>query len=143
MFKNKITILLIVLVTVIFLLVSLENAEINKFSDPTKVGNTFSHFLLIRDNRSKEVLKYFSDGKLHSKIESLKHESEPTYLSEYKIEDDKFYLSGFKRSGDVVVATYTLFLKNQKAWHSTVVLSLSTAETSWQKFKRRRPAGAG
>lgn len=134
MYKNKFILALIVVAIAIFLFIGVENDEINKFSNPGNVGKTFTHGLFLSDkDRSKIILKYYSDEKLHAKIDKIQYENESTYLSEYLTYDD-FYLSGFKRVGDTAIATYTLILNKQKAWHSSVVLHRNTTETTWQKI---------
>lgn len=116
-----------------FFVLKIENSEQNKFSDPVKVGRIFSWALMLRNADVKDTLKDLSDKSLHSKLASMSYQNitaEDSYIS--NLEPN---LSDFRRVGDTIVATYSLLVEGQKAWHYTLTLTKSTSQTPWQKLK--------
>jgi len=108
------------LIAIIFLFTS---STAKKFDNPIDVGWHFSYFLMTDDNRAIGDLKSYSDPSIHSKIEETiaGNEIAPENINTI-INDYNFYLSGYRRVADNVVATYTIPV-GKRDWHTTVVLS--------------------
>ncbi len=122
---------------IIFLLtLNLSASSESKYSDPIKVGWFFSYQLMTDDNRAISNLKSYSDPIIHSRIEeTISHnEIAPEQINMVIDDYNDFYLSGYRRIADNIIATYTISL-GKKDWHTSVVLSPDNPSDIISKIK--------